>query len=252
MRAEAGFQMTAKRKGDNMSENIRRIYKKLIVSCQALPDEPLHSSFIMGRMARAAMEGGACGIRANTREDIEEIKKNVDLPIIGIVKKVYEDSPVYITPTMEEVDALAAAGADIIAMDATEALRPGKIPLDAFVAQVREKYPRQLLMADCSTIEEALYADGLGFDFLGTTLVGYTKQSEGAQIEENDFEIIKRILERAEHPIIAEGNINTPQKARRVLEIGCYSVVVGSIITRPQIITRTFTEEIERLNRDSL
>lgn len=235
-----------------MPEKVGKIYKKLIVSCQALPDEPLHSSFIMGRMAKAAEEGGACGIRANTRADIEEIKKNVDLPIIGIVKRICEDSPVYITPTMDEVDDLVAAGADIIAMDATCALRPGNIPLDAFVAQVREKYPSQLLMADCSTIEEALYADELGFDFLGTTLVGYTKQSEGDQIEENDFEIIKRILEKVKHPVIAEGNINTPQKARRVLEIGCYSVVVGSIITRPQIITRTFTEEIERLGGDSL
>lgn len=88
-----------------MSEKISQIYKKLIVSCQALPDEPLHSSFIMGRMAKAAKEGGACGIRANSREDIEEIKRNVELPIIGIVKKEYADSPVYITPTMREVDA---------------------------------------------------------------------------------------------------------------------------------------------------
>ena len=231
-----------------MSENIRRIYKKLIVSCQALPNEPLHSSFIMGRMAKAAKEGGACGIRANTREDIEEIRKNVDLPIIGIVKKIYENSPVYITPTMKEVDDLVAAGADIIAMDATDAVRPGDIPLDLFITQVRNRYPKQLLMADCSTIEEALHADSLGFDFLGTTLVGYTKQSEGDQIEENDFEIIKRILEKVKHPVIAEGNINTPLKARRVLEIGCYSVGVGSIITRPQVITRTFAEEIERLD----
>lgn len=231
-----------------MSENIRRIYKKLIVSCQALPNEPLHSSFIMGRMAKAAKEGGACGIRANTREDIEEIRKNVDLPIIGIVKKIYENSPVYITPTMKEVDDLVAAGADIIAMDATDAVRPGDIPLDLFITQVRNRYPKQLLMADCSTIDEALHADSLGFDFLGTTLVGYTKQSEGDQIEENDFEIIKRILEKVKHPVIAEGNINTPLKARRVLEIGCYSVVVGSIITRPQVITRTFAEEIERLD----
>lgn len=92
-----------------------------------------------------------------------------------------------------------------------------------------------------------LHADRLGFDFLGTTLVGYTEQSAGKQIEENDFEIIRQILEKVNHPVIAEGNINTPQKARRVLEIGCYSVVVGSIITRPQVITRTFTEEIDKL-----
>lgn len=230
-----------------MSEKISQIYKKLIVSCQALPDEPLHSSFIMGRMAKAVKEGGACGIRANSREDIEEIKRNVELPIIGIVKKEYADSPVYITPTMREVDALVEAGADIIALDATGSRRPGGVLLDDFVEEIRNRYPGQPLMADCSTVEEVLHADRLGFDFLGTTLVGYTEQSAGKQIEENDFEIIRQILEKVNHPVIAEGNINTPQKARRVLEIGCYSVVVGSIITRPQVITRTFTEEIDKL-----
>lgn len=230
-----------------MSEKISQIYKKLIVSCQALPDEPLHSSFIMGRMAKAAKEGGACGIRANSREDIEEIKRNVELPIIGIVKKEYADSPVYITPTMREVDALVEAGADIIALDATGSRRPDGVLLDDFVEEIRNRYPGQHLMADCSTVEEVLHADRLGFDFLGTTLVGYTEQSAGKQIEENDFEIIRQILEMVNHPVIAEGNINTPQKARRVLEIGCYSVVVGSIITRPQVITRTFTEEIDKL-----
>ena len=230
-----------------MSEKISQIYKKLIVSCQALPDEPLHSSFIMGRMAKAAKEGGACGIRANSREDIEEIKRNVELPIIGIVKKEYADSPVYITPTMREVDALVEAGADIIALDATGSRRPDGVLLDDFVEEIRNRYPGQPLMADCSTVEEVLHADRLGFDFLGTTLVGYTEQSAGKQIEENDFEIIRQILEMLNHPVIAEGNINTPQKARRVLEIGCYSVVVGSIITRPQVITRTFTEEIDKL-----
>lgn len=230
-----------------MSEKISQIYKKLIVSCQALPDEPLHSSFIMGRMAKAAKEGGACGIRANSREDIEEIKRNVELPIIGIVKKEYADSLVYITPTMREVDALVEAGADIIALDATGSRRPGGVLLDDFVEEIRNRYPGQPLMADCSTVEEVLHADRLGFDFLGTTLVGYTEQSAGKQIEENDFEIIRQILEKVNHPVIAEGNINTPQKARRVLEIGCYSVVVGSIITRPQVITRTFTEEIDKL-----
>ena len=230
-----------------MSEKISQIYKKLIVSCQALPDEPLHSSFIMGRMAKAAKEGGACGIRANSREDIEEIKRNVELPIIGIVKKEYADSPVYITPTMREVDALVEAGADIIALDATGSRRPGGVLLDDFVEEIRNRYPGQPLMADCSTVEEVLHADRLGFDFLGTTLVGYTEQSAGKQIEENDFEIIRQILEKVNHPVIAEGNINTPQKARSVTEIGCYSVVVGSIITRPQVITRTFTEEIDKL-----
>ena len=221
------------------------IQNHLIVSCQALPDEPLHSSFIMGRMAKEAEEGGARGIRANTKADITEIKKNVDLPVIGIVKKNYADSEVYITPTIAEVKELAEARVEIIAMDATVNLRPGKITLDQFFKIVREQYPNQMFMADCSTVEEALHAAAIGFDFIGTTLVGYTKQSEGMRIENNDFEIIREILRKSKTPVIAEGNINTPEKAARVLELGCYSVVVGSIITRPQVITRNFVKAIE-------
>ena len=104
-------------------------------------------------------------------------------------------------------------------------------------------------MADCSTVEEALHADELGFDFIGTTLVGYTKQSKGDKIENNDFEIIRTILSKVKHRVIAEGNINTPEKARRVIELGCYSVVVGSIITRPQLITKSFTEEMAKIEK---
>ena len=88
----------------NIKEKIKNLKGKLIVSCQALPEEPLHSSFIMGRMALAAKVGGASGIRANTKEDIKEIQTQVELPIIGIVKRDYGDSEIYITPTMKEVD----------------------------------------------------------------------------------------------------------------------------------------------------
>lgn len=227
-----------------MNKSVESLKGKLIVSCQALPHEPLHSSFIMGRMARAALEGGACGIRANTKEDIAEIKKNVNLPIIGIVKRDYDDSPVYITPTMKEIDELMEVKPEIIALDATGRINPGNTNQDDFYHAIRAKYPDQLLMADCSTIEEALHADELGFDFIGTTMVGYTPQSQGDHIEANDFEIIRTILSKAKHPVIAEGNINTPEKARRVIELGCYSVVVGSIITRPQLITKSFAEAL--------
>ena len=228
-----------------MSDKVNNLKGNLIVSCQALPNEPLHSSFIMGRMALAAKEGGAAGIRANTKEDIAEIKAQVDLPIIGIVKRDYDDSEVYITPTMKEVDELMEVKPDIIAIDATSALRPEGKTLDQFFKEVKNKYPDQLLMADCSTVEEALHADELGFDFIGTTMVGYTKQSENLKIENNDFEIIREILSKAKHPVIAEGNINTPQKVKRVIELGCYSVVVGSIITRPQLITKSFVDELK-------
>jgi N-acylglucosamine-6-phosphate 2-epimerase len=227
------------------NEKVEQLKGKLIVSCQALPNEPLHSSYIMGRMAVAAKEGGAYGIRANTKEDIKEIQSLVDLPIIGIVKRDYEGSKVYITPTMKEVDELMEVKPEIIAIDATGAKRPGDLSLDEFFYQIREKYPDQLLMADCSTIEEALHADMLGFDFIGTTMVGYTEQGQDLRIEENDFEIIREIVAKVKHRVIAEGNINTPEKAKRVVELGAFSVVVGSSITRPQLITQAFVEALD-------
>ncbi|MBS5368771.1 MAG: N-acetylmannosamine-6-phosphate 2-epimerase [Longibaculum muris] len=229
---------------------MEKIHNNLIVSCQALEGEPLHSSFIMSKMALAAQMGGAKGIRANSVEDIHAIKKEVDLPIIGIIKKDYVGTDVYITPTMKEVDALVEEGVDIIAMDATIQSRLNDLSLDDFFKAVKEKYPHQLFMADCSTVEEAIHADELGFDFIGTTLVGYTPQSQNLKIENNDFEIIKEIVKHVKHPVIGEGNIDTPEKVKRVLELGCYSVVVGSIITRPQIITKRFVDKIKDEKRE--
>ena len=228
-----------------MEKSIESVYHKLIVSCQALSEEPLHSSFIMGRMAVAAKEGGAGGIRANSVEDIEEIRKNVDLPIIGIIKRDYPDSAVRITPTIREVDELMQIKPDVIATDATCRIRPDGKKLEEFYAEVREKYPQQLLMADCSTMEEMLYADELGFDFIGTTLVGYTEESKGCHIETNDFELIRKLIKQVKHPVIGEANIDTPQKLKRVMEIGVYSAVVGSAITRPQLITKSFTDALK-------
>ena len=231
-----------------MNNKIEQAKGKLIVSCQALPEEPLHSSFIMGRMAKAAKEGGASGIRANTVADIEEIQKQVDLPVIGIIKRQYGDNHVYITPTMTEVDELMAMEnpPEVIAIDATCRQRPDNKSLDDMFAEMKAKYPNQLWMADCATLDEMKHADDLGFDFIGTTLVGYTPESEGDKIETNDFEIIRELLKMAKHPVIGEGNIDSPEKVKRVLDLGAYSVVVGSIITRPQVITRRFVDAIEK------
>ena len=219
----------------------------LIVSCQALEDEPLHSSFIMGRMALAAKMAGAVGIRANTVSDIKEIKKNVDLPIIGIIKKDYDNSEVYITPTMDEIDELVAEGVEIIATDGTNSKRPKNEGLEDFYKEIRKKYPHIKLMADCSTVEEALRADKLGFDYIGTTLVGYTDQSKKNKIDADDFKILREIIEKCDHPVIAEGNIDLPEKAKRVLELGALTVVVGGAITRPQNIAKKFVDCIETL-----
>lgn len=232
-------------------DRIKALKGQLIVSCQALPQEPLHSSFIMGRMARAAKEGGAAGIRANTKEDIKEIQEVTGLPIIGIVKRDYSDSEVYITPTMKEIEELMEVKPEIVAIDATGALRPGNVTLADFFHQIKEKYPEQKLMADCSTIEEALFADELGFDFIGTTMVGYTPQSKGLKIEENDFEILRTILKKVKHPVIAEGNVNSPEKAKRVIELGSYAVVVGSSITRPQLITKGYAEAVNSVEKET-
>lgn len=228
-----------------MKECVEQLKGRLVVSCQALPDEPLHSSFIMGRMALAAKQGGAAGIRANTKEDIREIQSQAALPIIGIVKRDYEDSSIYITPTMKEIEELMEVRPEIIAMDATDGVRPGGLSLDELFRQAKERYPDQLFMADCSTIEEAVHADELGFDFIGTTMVGYTKQSRGDQIEADDFRIVRTILAQVKHRVIAEGNIDTPAKAKRVIELGAFCVVVGSAITRPQLITKAFADVLK-------
>ncbi|HLQ74890.1 MAG TPA: N-acetylmannosamine-6-phosphate 2-epimerase [Alloiococcus sp.] len=216
----------------------------LIVSCQALEDEPLHSSFIMSKMALAAAQGGAVGIRANSAEDIAEIKKEVNLPIIGIVKRDYEGSDVFITATMKEIDELMAVEPEVIAVDATSNERPEGETLKEFVTKIKAKYPTVELMADCSTVEEAVYASDIGFDYIGTTLVGYTAQSKGQKIEVDDFKIIREILKQVDTPVIAEGNINSPEKARRVLDLGVHTVVVGSSITRPQLITEKYVNKI--------
>ncbi|MFD2210099.1 N-acetylmannosamine-6-phosphate 2-epimerase [Virgibacillus halophilus] len=216
----------------------------LIVSCQALEDEPLHSSFIMSKMALAAFQGGAKGIRANSKEDIIAIKKEVDLPVIGIVKRNYAGSEVYITATTREMDELIESGCEVIAMDATKYERPEK-SLAELVAYVREKAPNVELMADCSTLEDAIEADKLGFDYVGTTLHGYTADTKGQKLYDNDFHFLKEIIQSVKAPVIAEGNIITPEMLERAFELGVHGVVVGGAITRPKQITERFAEKVK-------
>lgn len=225
-----------------MKERIEALRGKLIVSCQALPEEPLHSSYIMSRMAYAAYIGGASGIRANTVVDIHEIKKTVDLPIIGIIKEVYGDNPVYITPTMKEISALVTEGVDIIAIDGTKRERPDGNTLEALMKEAKEKYPKQLFMADISSVEEAVEAERLGFDFVGTTLVGYTEYTKGnlPLVE------LEKVLKAVSIPVIGEGNLDTPEKAKNALQLGAFAVVVGGAITRPQQITKKFVDEMKK------
>ena len=224
---------------------LETIKNRLVVSCQALEEEPLHSPMIMSKMAVAAMEGGAAGIRANSHDDIVAIKQEVPLPVIGIVKRDYPDSPVYITPTLREVSEVVSAGADMIALDATYRPRPSKVELEFFVESIRLHFPDQLLMADISTLGEAIEAERLGFDCISTTLVGYTPYSSGKFIYDNDFKLLRDLVSTVKIPVIAEGNILTPEMAKRCLEVGAHSVVVGGAITRPQQITKRFTEKMK-------
>ena len=223
-----------------------RINGGLIVSCQALEDEPLHSPVIMGRMALAAKMGGAVGIRANTVEDIYEIRKNVDLPIIGIIKRVYPDSDVYITPTIEEVRMLIESPCDIIAFDATNRMRPDNENLENLIREI--KASNKLAMADVSTYEEGMHAYSLGVDIVSTTLSGYTPYSP--QIFEPDYELIKRLTNAMDIPVIAEGRITRPEQLVSCLKYGAFSIVVGGAITRPQLITKSFTEAIEGFSKN--
>lgn len=229
---------------DKNKEVFAKIKGGLIVSCQALSNEPLYSSYIMSRMALAAWKGGACGIRANTPEDIKEIKEIVDLPIIGLYKQVYDDSEVYITPTLESVDALMESKPDIIAIDATNRVRPYGYSLDDLFYKIRTKYPDMLFMADCSCLEDAIHAEELGFDLVGTTLYGYTKETQGAKLP--GIDLMKEIVQKVRIPVIAEGGIWTPEQLKAALDTGVYSAVVGTAITRPMDITKRFVNVINR------
>ena len=222
-----------------------QVHGKLIISCQALEGEPLHSSFIMARMARAAKMAGAPAIRANSIVDIQAIQDETGLPIIGIIKKDYPDSDVYITPTLKEMRQVATTGVEVVACQVTGQARPNGEKLEEIIPQFREEFPNTLLMADTGDLNDVKEANRLGFDIIGTTMHGYTPTTKGMNIADNDFEYLKEVLKVAEHPVIAEGKIDLPQKAKRVLELGVHALVVGGAITRPLEIANKFMDAIK-------
>lgn len=225
-----------------MNDIIQRLKNGCIVSCQALEDEPLFGEQHMAAMARAAEEGGAAAIRCNSPVDISAIKRAVSLPLIGLYKVEYPNSNVYITPTMKEVSAVAEAGAEMVAIDATDRPRPDGRTLAQLIADIRSRYPEVLIVADVSTLEEGLSADRLGADIISTTMSGYTPYSP--QQQEPDFELLARLAERSSKPVLAEGRIWTPEDCSRCFREGAYAVVVGTAITRPREITRRFVNAV--------
>ncbi|MGL4452979.1 MAG: N-acetylmannosamine-6-phosphate 2-epimerase [Sarcina sp.] len=221
---------------------LERVKGGLIVSCQALEDEPLHSSYIMGRMAIAAKQGGAIGIRAQSVNDIVEIKKVVDLPVIGIIKKQYSDSEIYITASSAEVKALLDTKCEMIALDCTDRKRPNGENVKDLIDLIHSQ--GRLVMADISTYEEGIKAYENGVDCISTTLSGYTPYSR--QIETVDLELINKLSKTLDIPIIAEGKIHTTNELKLAFENGAYSAVVGGAITRPQEITKRFVDILSK------
>lgn len=211
----------------------------LIVSCQAVKGEPLYGLGIMKYMARAAVQGGAVGIRANYVSDINDIKSEVDVPVIGIIKAEYEGSDVYITPTLKEVKELMTTGCEVIALDATTRERPEGAKLEDLVKYIRENAPQVEIMADCSDFEEAKRAHELGFDYIGSTMRGYTPYTKGTVLPDYEF-LTKLVKTFPDTKIIAEGGIWERDQLAKVCECGVYAVVIGSSITRPMDITKRF------------
>lgn len=214
----------------------------IIVSCQALPGEPLYveEESIMYLMARAAKQAGAKCIRTNSVRDVIGIKAETGLPVVGLIKKVYEGYGSYITPTMVEIDALMEAQADIIALDCTMRERGDGTTINDFLAEIRAKYPDIIIMADISTYEEGVNAWKCGADLVSTTMSGYTEYSP--KTVGPDFDLAKKLVETVDVPVIAEGRIHTPENAKKMLEeTGVHALVIGGAITRPlEIATRFF------------
>lgn len=223
--------------------DLEQLHHRLIVSCQALEDEPLHSASIMAKMALAAAQGGAAGIRANSVVDINAIKAEVALPVIGIIKRDYADSAVYITATMKEAEALVEqTTAEVIALDATNRRRPHGVEIVRLLNYIHAK--GRLAMADISNFEEGVAASRLGFDLISTTMSGYTDYTP--KRDEPDFELVQKLSQGVKTPIIMEGHTWLPAHVATAFDAGAFSAVVGGAITRPQQITAHYVDYLAK------
>lgn len=226
-------------------EILDKIHGQMIISCQALEGEPLYveEESIMYLMARAAKRAGTPAIRTNSVRDVVAIKKETGLPVIGLIKIQYPGYDSYITPTMKEIDELVEAGADVVALDCTMRKRGDGTTINEFLAQIREKYPELILMADISNYEEGVNAWKCGVDIVGTTMSGYTPYT--TQKDGPDYELMHRLSQDIDIPVIGEGKIHSPQQAVKALETGAWAIVVGGAITRPLEIAQRFMKAIE-------
>lgn len=213
-------------------------HRSLAVSCQARADNPLHGSVFMAAMAQAAEQGGALALRANGPADIAAIRAVSGLPIIGILKRWDDRFPVYITPDFASAAVIAAAGADIIALDATDRPRHGE-PLAKLIARIRDELGKPVF-ADCATLEDGVRAAELGASYIATTLSGYTEETAARRALGPDIALIEALSKAVSVPIVAEGRFEQPEQLDAAFAAGAHAVVVGTAITNPREITRHF------------
>jgi N-acylglucosamine-6-phosphate 2-epimerase len=220
--------------------------KGLIVSCQAPVNSPLHDPYVIAAMAQAAVNNGAVGVRIDTPIHIQAVRQKVQVPIIGLWKQIIIDSDVYITPLYDHAVAVAEAGADIIAIDATTRNRPGNEKLIDIITLIHEKLEKPV-MADVDTYEAAKLAVDAGADIVGTTLFGYTAATK--DFSPPGWELLTQIVDNLDTFVICEGGIASPQMAKKALDLGADAVVVGGAITGIDLLVKAFDEALERLER---
>lgn len=216
----------------------------IIVSCQVKPDDPLYLDGIVEKLAQCAIWGGARGLRLNTPSDIAAVRSITKLPIIGLWKEHSKGSDVFITPTLHHVDAVLAAGADMVAVDATDRLNGGGQKAFTIIKEIRREFGDVPILADIRNADEAFRAMLEGADMVAPTLYRFNEHPKSA--EEPDFEEFIKIIKvcRDACPVFMEGKINTPEQAMESLFLGAHAVIVGSAITRPHLTTLRFTNKV--------
>lgn len=222
---------------------IERLKNKVVVSVQAMPSEPLYLEKCLAAMMKSVVKGGAGGLRVAGVRDVRNAKTLFDIPVIGITKPDvipanYKEI-VYITPTLDDVISLVDAGADIIAFDGTQRPRPNKAVLGDMIKYIHIN--KRIAMADISTYEEGIEAAKLGADILSTTLAGYTLESKDSP-QGPDFPLLEKLAKDVDIPVVLEGRIWEPEDVDKAFELGAHCVVIGSAITRPQLITKRFVQ----------
>lgn len=223
-----------------MNATLEQLRGGLIVSCQAYPGEPMLDPRTMAQIAQAAAAGGAVGIRGKGLEDLRAMHAVLDVPLIGLVKVGKEG--VYITPTLADCCAVAATGAQIVALDGTRRPRPDGRTLAETVAALKTAHPDVLVMADCGSVADAAAAVGTGVDVLGTTLAGYT--GERPKTPGPDWETIDGVIGLDALPVFVEGRVHSPADAAEAMRRGAFAVVVGTAITHPTTLTRWFADAV--------